>query len=336
MDAIRNEIPAIIGPTACGKTELVLLLSKRFPIEVLSCDSRKVFRGADIGAAKPTLEEQRLARFHLMDLVEPAESYSVQQYVQAALAAISDVRLRGHLPLIEGGTGLYLEALARGYDFRRAPPLPGLRKLALKAWDESSGGLTAAMQGLFSQECKSVDMQNRPRVIRLLERMLVAELKEADAISALRALGFSDATSEVLHARARGKAANSSAPVPVYGFCLQTDRAELVRRIELRTRQIIADGLVGETETLLKRGVPPEAQALTGIGYREAVMCLRGEISLDELAPLISLRTRQFAKRQDTWNRNRFCGFEQVPFTSAQERDEAFERVAEWIEKRLA
>lgn len=336
MDTCRLEIPAVAGPTACGKTGLVLKLAAQFPIEVLSCDSRKVFIGADIGAAKPTIDEQAQARFHLMDLVPPSDAYSVQQYVLAAHAAIADITQRAMLPLIEGGTGLYLEALMRGYDFHQAPPLPGLRKLAKASWAANSAQVIAAVQGLFPRESKRVDMQNFPRVIRLLERMLVADACEEDAVRALEALGFSDAKSEVLDAHRQCAGRCGVAPVPVRGFCLLTERAELARRIEMRTGQMIEDGLVDEVAALINAGVGADAQVLTGIGYREAAMYLRGEITREQLAPLITLRTRQFAKRQDTWNRNRFCGFEQLPFTTEQERNVAYERIADWIAKRMA
>ncbi len=336
MDTCRLEIPAIAGPTACGKTGLVHKLAAQFPIEVLSCDSRKVFIGADIGAAKPTKDEQKQVRFHLMDLAQPSESYSVQQYAQAAHAAIAEIEQRGMLPLIEGGTGLYLEALMRGYDFHQAPPLPNLRELAQASWAMNRQKMTAAVQVLFPRESKSVDMLNLPRVIRLLERMLVAETCEEDAVRALGVLGFSAAENEVLHARSQCASGCGVAPVPVHGFCLNTERAELARRIDMRTRLMIADGLVNEVAALIDSGIAPDAQVLTGIGYREAAMHLRGEITLKQLAPLISLRTRQLAKRQDTWNRNRFCSFEQVPFTTEQERIEAHARIADWIAKRLA
>ena len=336
MDTCRFEIPAIAGPTACGKTSLVLKLATQFPIEVLSCDSRKAFIGADIGAAKPTKDEQKQVRFHLMDLVQPGDAYSVQQYVQAAHSAIAEIEQRGMLPLIEGGTGLYLEALMRGYDFHHAPPLPKLRELLQASWALNSAKTAAAVLGLFPNESKRVDMQNLPRVIRLLERMLVAGVCEEDAVRALEALEFSSAKSEVLHARRQCASRYAIAPVPVRGFCLLTERAELARRIEMRTNQMIADGLVDEVAALINSGIAPDAQVLTGIGYREAAMYLQKEITMEQLAPLISLRTRQFAKRQDTWNRNRFCGFEQLPFTTEQERNAAHERIAEWIAKRLA
>lgn len=336
MDTCRFEIPAIAGPTACGKTGLVFKLAAQFPIEVLSCDSRKVFTGADIGAAKPTKDEQKQVRFHLMDLVQPGGAYSVQQYVQAAHSAIAEIEKRGMLPLIEGGTGLYLEALMRGYDFHQAPPLPGLRELAKASWAMNSAKMIAAVQGLFPRESKRVDMQNLPRVIRLIERMLVAGACEEDAVSALGTLGFSAAQSEALDARRQCAGRCGVAPVPVHGFCLLTERTELARRIEMRTEQMIEDGLVDEVAALINSGIAQDAQVLTGIGYREAAMYLRKEITMEQLAPLISLRTRQFAKRQDTWNRNRFCGFEQLPFTTEQERNAAQERIAEWIAKRLA
>lgn len=324
---------AIAGPTACGKTELVLRLAESCPSEAVSCDSRKVFRGADIGSAKPTAQERARARFHMLDLVEPQEGYSAQQYVVAAQPAIADILRRGMLPLIEGGTGLYLEALMRGYDFRRTPPLPKLRQLALAAWESGAENLRQKMTRLFPGQCLMTDMLNRPRVMRLLERMFVAELELQEALRALGELGFSEAEAEVFAARSLSVKAKAPVGTPIHGVRLHTERDALWQRIELRTRQMINYGLVAEVEALMSAGVPPGAQVMTGIGYREVVMHLRGELAFEDLAPLISLRTRQFAKRQDTWNRNRFAEFEQIAYTSMDERDAAFKRLAEWIER---
>lgn len=331
-----KEIPAVVGPTACGKTELVLRLARCFHIEIVSCDSRKVFRGADIGAAKPTADEQAQARFHLMDLVEPNEEYSVQQYVSAAREVIADILSRGRIPLIEGGTGLYLEALMHGYDFRRTPPLPSLRTLMSQAWERSKGAFEESLLRAFPDCGESVDMQNRPRVMRYVERVLVAEQAEDEAMRALELLGMSGAASDILRARARIPLKSPRQPMPVHGFALYVEREALAQRIARRAEIMLNAGLVNEVQTLIEKGVPEDAQVFTGIGYRETLMMLQGKISAKELAPLITLRTRQFAKRQDTWNRNRFDSFTRLDYTTEQEQEAAYAEVAKWIEANLA
>jgi tRNA dimethylallyltransferase len=336
MSPSRQDIPAIVGPTACGKTELVLRLAQRFPIEVVSCDSRKVFRGADIGAAKPTADEQARVRFHMMDLVEPDAAYSVQDYVQAALPVVNDIRSRGRIPLIEGGSGLYLEALMRGYDFRRTPPLPALRALMSEAWKSDKEKFNTRLLSAFPEYGTRVDVHNLPRVVRFVERMLVTDLAESDARGALNSLGMDSAADEIMRARGKSSGEKTLPPMPVHGFALFVDRNALSARIEQRTEIMLREGLIEEVQTLLARGVSPDAQVFTGIGYRETLMFLQAKIERAELAPLISLRTRQFAKRQDTWNRNRFAGFTRLEYTAAQEKDSADAEAALWLQANWA
>jgi tRNA dimethylallyltransferase len=331
MPPSRQDIPAIVGPTACGKTELVLRLAQRFPIEVVSCDSRKVFRGADIGAAKPTADEQARVRFHMMDLVEPDAAYSVQEYVQAALPVISDIRSRGRIPLIEGGSGLYFEALMRGYDFRHTPPLPALRALMSEAWKSDKEEFNARLLSVFPEYGTRVDVHNLPRVVRYVEKMLITELAENDAMRALNSLSMGSAASEIMRARCKSSGGKTLPPMPVHGFALFVDRNALTARIEQRTEMMLRSGLIEEVQALLALGVSPDAQVFTGIGYRETLMFLQAKIARAELAPLVSLRTRQFAKRQDTWNRNRFAAFTRLEYTTAQEKESADAEVATWL-----
>jgi len=322
MPVRARKIPAIVGPTACGKTSLALALAARLPLEIVCCDSRKVYRGLDIGSAKPTASERESACFHLLDMVEPSAGFSVQEFVQAAHSAIAGIRERGRLPLLEGGTGLYIEALAEGYDFGQAPPLRVLRRQFNQAWERGSEMLRSRVRSLPG--AGAVDLDNPRRVIRLLERVLMS-INEAECAALLDALGFTPAQEEVMQAR---KAASASRPQPLpplvlMGYRLEVQREALEARIHTRTGQMLANGLVDEVRTILDAGVPPGAQSLSGIGYSEAVSFLQGDLSFQELAELITIHTRQYAKRQDAWNRIRFKHFTLLAFTTPAEQAEA-------------
>ncbi|OGK11214.1 MAG: hypothetical protein A2Y63_01495 [Candidatus Riflebacteria bacterium RBG_13_59_9] len=329
MDERSFEVAAITGPTASGKTELVLALAERIPLEVLSCDSRKVFREADIGAAKPTKAQRERVPFHLLDLVEPTESFSVQQYVSAAYPLVQQVRKRGNLPLIEGGSGLYLEALMRGYDFRCAPPVPELRRAIAEAWHCRGEAFIAALQSAFPGVTGQIDTHNLPRIVRFIEHKVAGELSVKEAREALGRLGMSQATGAVKEARLCAvRVSGAGSPLRSRGYTLVVERSTLAKRIAARTEQMLASGLIEEVEALLARGVCPDAQLFSGIGYREVLLFLQGEVPREDLAELISLRTRRFAKRQDTWDRNRFPDFQSLPFTTPDERQKARELLA--------
>ncbi len=326
MDAGKSSVPAITGPTGCGKTELTLALAEKLPLEVVSCDSRKVFRGADIGAAKPTAERQRRVPFHLLDLADPQESFSVQQYVAAALTAIEEIRARDKLPVIEGGTGLYLEALMHGYDFGGAPPVPEIRDALAKLWEGDREALVSNLKKLFPGKAGEVDLHNQRRVVRFVERKVVAEVADEEVERILKKLKLKKAAKAVKCARREAKARVSSAkPLRVRGYTLAIEREALAERIARRTEEMLAAGLIEEVKKLLAAGVPREAQVFSGIGYSEVLLFLDGEVSREELAELISAHTRQFARRQDTWNKNRFSDFAQVLYTTPEERAAALQ-----------
>jgi len=322
-------VPAITGPTGCGKTGLVLALAEKIPLDVVCCDSRKVYRGADIGAAKPTAEQQKRVAFHLLDLVEPQDSFSVQQYVTAALPAIADIRAKDRLPVIEGGTGLYLEALMSGYDFGGAPPVQELREAFAEQWESDRESLIARLQELFPDAEHEIDLRNPPRVVRFIEKKLVGELADGEIKRHLAKLGIEAAGNAVKNARRESKRrARTTEPLDVRGYVLKTEREVLRQLIVQRTEEMLEGGLIKEVESLLKASVPRKAQVFAGIGYREVLLFLEGQVSREELAELITVHTRQFARRQDTWNSSRFRGFQQVPFTTPKERAAASEYFA--------
>lgn len=330
MQGRPRKIPAIVGPTACGKTSLALALAARLPLEIVCCDSRKVYRGLEIGSAKPTTAERAAARFHLLDVVEPGAEFSVQEFVQAAHSAITSIRERGRIPLLEGGTGLYVEALAEGYAFGHAPPLVELRRQFKEAWGRGSEKLRTRLRLLPG--AGAVDLDNPRRVIRLLERVLMS-VDEAACAALLDTLGFAPALEEIIQAR---NAVNAARPAPfppleMMGYRLEVQREAQESRIRARTGQMLADGLVDEVRAILDSGVPPDAQSLSGIGYSEAVSFLQGKLAFQELAESITIHTRQYAKRQDTWNRNRFKHFTPLVFTTPAEQAESAHIIEEDI-----
>ncbi len=301
---------------------MALSLAARLPLEIVSCDSRKVYRGLNLGSAKPTASQRGQARFHLLDIAEPAEQFSVQGFLLQAHKAITDIRERGKIPLLEGGTGLYIEALLGGFDFGKAPPLEKLRQLFSQAWKRDSQQLSLRVRSVPGAE--GVDLLNPRRVIRLLERVLISA-EETDSARLLETLGLAGALEEVLEVRRTLTASNRSAfpPLEAMGYRLEVKKAALDARIHARTATMLEAGLVDEVRALLESGVPPEAQSLSGIGYSEAVGFLQGGLSFQELAELITIHTRQYAKRQETWNRRRFGSFTPLAFTTPAEQAEA-------------
>jgi tRNA dimethylallyltransferase len=265
---------AIVGPTGSGKTDLSLALARRIPLEILVADSRQVYRGMDIGTAKPDASARATAPHHLVDLVDPGEPFSVAAWAREARRVAGEVAGRGRLPLLVGGSGLYLAAVLDGYAFG-PPPSPAAR--ALLRVELEHGGLEPLVERLRAQDpgtAAAIDLRNPRRVERALER-LVAE--------------------------GGGAAVPSAGPLRLIG--LERPTAVLNGRIDNRAAWLFANGLLDEVRTLLDAGHDPHRAPLTGHGYGEAARYLAGEWSLEEAVAMTALRTRQYAKRQRTWFR---------------------------------
>ena len=266
----------LTGPTASGKTAAALELAEEFPIEVVSADSRQVYRGMDVGTAKPTPSERVRLPHHLVDIIEPQETYSAHRFVQDAQRARDEVIRRGGLPLVVGGTGFYIKALTEASLLAGVPPDAELRReLAALQAREGVEGLAARLSLSDPDRAATIDRANPRRLVRAIE---VAE-----------------------HRGAKGHAPAPRASV-IFGIDLSTD--VLAARIERRVHDMYANGLVEETRALLDRGVPPDAPALTGVGYREAAAAIAGRITLAEAQEQTVSRTRQYARRQHTWFRH--------------------------------
>ena len=278
-DAARPLI-ALVGPTAVGKTALAIRLADEFVVEVVSADSRQVYRHMDIGTAKPTVQERRRVAHHLVDVVNPDEPFTLAQYQQAAYAAIDDVHRRQRLPLLVGGTGLYVKAVLEGLSIPHVEPDPSLRE-ALLAEAETKGcqALHDRLRDVDPVAAERIDARNVRRVVRALEVCYL--LKQP--------------ISSVQHA--------TPPPYRVLRIGLMMPREQLYRRIDERVEQMMAAGLVEEVRALVARGYGYSLPAMSGLGYRQIGMSLRGEVSLEEAVALIKRHSRRFVRQQANWFR---------------------------------
>ena len=269
-------IPVLAGPTASGKTSLALALAAVAPLEVVSADAMMVYQGMDIGTAKPSRLEQRRVPHHLLDVVTPAEPFSVAEYVRLAEAAIAEVLSRGRLPLVVGGSGYYLRALSEGLP--TVPPADAAVQAELWRVFEHEGLEPLLNELRRASPADEARAQRNPRrVVRALEVL-----------------------------RRTGRPPSSfppSAPRFNYDKCvLLPSLATLQARIEERTAQMFAAGLIAEVAALLAR-YPEQPTALQAIGYKEVSEFLRGRLTLTEVRQQVMQATVQYAKRQRTWFR---------------------------------
>ena len=290
-----NEIIAIIGPTAVGKTALSFKLAERFQTELVSADAYQVYKGMDIGTAKATKDELATYRHHLIDIIEPNEDFSAAAFQEAARTTIEDLHERGKIPILVGGTGLYVQSLLEGYEFKAkrhskeerqaaSSRIAALSEEELKAYiTEKTGYEPPDWHELLS---------NSHRLVRLVGAIEKGE--GAAAVMPQKAGG------PLYHAFVIG---------------LSLPRQVLYERIEKRIDAMIESGWIDEVQQLLQDGVSPEAQAMKAIGYKELALYLDGQLSLEAASELIKKRTRHFAKRQMTW-------FKRMPYIRWYEKDD--------------
>jgi tRNA dimethylallyltransferase len=273
-------IVVLTGPTAVGKSALALQVANDLAAEVLSADSRQVYRYLDIGTAKPSPAEQRAVRHHLLDLVDPDEPFSVADYQAAAEAAILDTARRGKVPLLVGGSPHYVQAVVDRLHLPLVPPDPAIRaQLDALAHAEGALGLYARLASLDPEAAQRVDRSNPRRLVRALELVM--------------------ATGKPAASLARG----SGPPRRALLLALTRPRAELYARIDARVDAMLAQGWIEEVEGLLNRGYDPQLPSLSATGYREVVEYLKGLSSLGEARRRICYRAHAFARRQYTWLR---------------------------------
>lgn len=274
----------ITGPTATGKTRLGVDLSLELEGEVISCDSMQVYRGMDIGTAKATEEEMRGVPHHMLDVVSPKESYSVGRYVQEAGAWAEDIAQRGKMPIVVGGTGLYMDSLVRGIDFAESPGDDSLRR-ELEEIGRSRGGeaLLDMLREFDPEAAARIHPNNLKRIIRAIEiyRLTGKTITRHDEESRLRPDAF-EAVRIVLSFE---------------------DREKLYERIDRRVDVMMERGLLEEVRALLEGGLSRESTAMAAIGYKELAEYLDGECSLEDAVQRIKQGSRRYAKRQLTWFR---------------------------------
>jgi tRNA dimethylallyltransferase len=268
----------IAGPTGSGKTALATELASLAPVEIISADSRQVYRGLDIGTAKPGPAERAAAPYHGLDLVGPLERYSAGRFARDAQSWIAAIRGRGALPLVVGGTGFYLRSLFEG--LFEEPPLDPARRELLRA------SLGALPPGQLDRWAARLDRSYRPggrqRAIRGIEMVLL--------------------TGRSLSSWQRG--APTTSPVRAWYAHLDIPRDVLAARIMERAASMVRRGLLDEVRSHIEAGVPESAPGFSAVGYPEALGCLAGRMAEPELAAAIAGATRRYAKRQVTWFRN--------------------------------
>ncbi|MDB6032638.1 MAG: tRNA dimethylallyltransferase [Verrucomicrobiales bacterium] len=286
----------IAGPTAAGKSELALLLAEQIGGEIISVDSMQVYRGMDIGTAKPSAEERRRVRHHLIDVAEINEAFDAAQFARLANQAVGEIASRRRVPIFCGGTGLYFRAYTEGLG--DAPSAnrairEELQKLPLET-------LLLELQEKDPETFDRIDRQNPRRVVR--------------AVEVIRLTGKPFSVQ-------RGEWASTGSGPPTNFFVIRRDTADLRARIDLRVDWMFRAGLVEETRALLETGLEKNITAMQAIGYRQVVEHLGGERTLAETIDLVKIRTRQFAKRQMTWFK-RQPGAQWLDWTSGTEATE--------------
>lgn len=280
----RQKKPLVVlaGPTAVGKTRLSIQLAKALNGEVISADSMQVYRHMDIGSAKITREEMEQVPHHLIDALEPEESFHVVRFQRLAKQALADIHARGRIPLLVGGTGFYIQAVVRDIAFGEERPREDgcRRRLERLAREKGARWLHEQLAAADPESARKIHPNNQKRVLRALE--------------------FYHDTGMPISAHNREQQKKES-PYSYAYFVLTDDRETLYRRIDDRVDQMMANGLLKEVRALKERGCTRDMVSMQGLGYQELLAYLEGEYPLEEAIRLIKRNTRHFAKRQLTW-----------------------------------
>lgn len=270
----------IVGPTAVGKTAFSLQVAQDFKGEIISADSRQIYRGLDIGTAKATPEQQALVPHHLIDVVNPDEVLTLAEFQERAYAAIEAIQQRQRLPLLVGGTGQWVQAVVEGWGVPRVPPDPVLRaRLEAEAQTSGPEALHAQLAAVDPPAAQKLDPRNVRRVIRALE---------------------------VYHKTGIPMSQHQKKAAPPYRILqigLTLPRETLYQRIDRRIEHMLEMGLLDEVQRLVQAGYGWDLPAMSGLGYRQIGQYLRGEVSLEEAVALIKKETRRFVRQQYNWFR---------------------------------
>jgi tRNA dimethylallyltransferase len=277
---LSRPVVVIAGPTGVGKTALAVAVAGNIAGEIVNADSRQIYRGMDIGTAKPTLAERAAVPHHLIDVVEPNQTLSLAQYQALAYAAIDDIHRRGKIAFLAGGTGQYITAVLEGWSVPEVAPNPVLREeLERYAAERGADALFERLRALDPESATRMDPRNVRRTIRALE--------------------------VCIETRQPFSAQRRKAPPPYRALelGLTMPRSALYERIDARIDQMMADGLLEEVRALHERGYDWRLPSMSGLGYAQLGAYLRGETTLDEAVAAIRRDTRTFVRRQDTWFR---------------------------------
>jgi tRNA dimethylallyltransferase len=296
-----NKILLLVGPTGVGKTGVSLLLAKELGTEIISADSMQIYRGMDLGTAKPSREERAAVVHHMIDIVDATEAFSTGRYIEEVVPVIEALHRKGKVPLIVGGTGLYIKAMTRGI-FSGPSADWTLREELLSVEHEEPGSLYSYLSEIDAGAAEKIERNDTRRVLRAIEVCM----KGRERMSSLQ---------ETL-----------TRPLP-YEFVkigLMRERKELYRMIDSRVDVMIREGLEEEVERLLGRC--PDRTALQAIGYKEMARYLRGEITKEEAVRLVKRNSRRYAKRQCTWFRKE-ADIAWIDITGMIHAEEIFERV---------
>lgn len=265
----------LFGPTASGKTNLSIKLSQKINAEIISADSMQVYRFMDIGTAKPTISQRETIPHYLIDIVNPDEAWTVADFIEKANECILDIEKRDKVPLIVGGTGLYLNAFINGFAL---PIVPRNEEIRNKLSSFESSKLHEKLESVDPQSAERINKNDKKRLIRALE------------VYELTGLPIS---------RLQKKNKNKSLRL----ICINLDREKLYKKINERVDRMLREGLIDEVKSLLKKGYDENLPAMQALGYKEVISYLNNKLSHDEMVELIKRRTRNFARRQLTWFR---------------------------------
>lgn len=307
---MKREIIVICGPTAVGKTKYAIETALAFNGEIVSCDSMQLYKYMDIGSAKPTPEEQAQVKHYLVDEIDPSESFSAAKYQTMAKDAIEKIFAKGKIPIIAGGTGLYLNALLYDMDFSAPPGDTAFRDELYKLAEEQGAEvLHNKLKTLDSAAAERIHPNNIKKVVRAIEAAKEGN-KVKDFAADLRPT--KDYTPRLVG--------------------LTRDRAELYARINLRVDLLLSQGLVEEVRGLLQRGLTESDISMKGIGYKEIIGYLEGRYILSEAADLVKKNTRHYAKRQLTWFK-RYTDMQWFNISEYESDKLCLEDIFKWLKK---
>ena len=277
-----EKVIVVIGPTSVGKTKMGVALAKKLNGEVISGDSMQVYRQMDIGTAKVTIEEMEGVTHHCIDILDPKDQYSVHDFQQTVRKQITEITNRGHVPIIVGGTGLYIKAAL--YDYTFSEMENNHDEINKKYKDYTNEQLHDHLKSIDEESAKTLHFNNRRRVLRAIEIYETTGKRKSEMLEEQEHICLYDA----------------------YFVGLTLPRELLYERINLRVDLMMKNGLQGEMESLIKQGLTRENQSMKAIGYKEWFDYFEGKCDLNEVSENIKKHSRQYAKRQYTWFKNQF------------------------------